>query len=449
MKSLLTLLALLALLAMAVVANPTIGEAAPGFTLKDLAGKQHKLADYRGKLTVVAFLSAKCPISNAYNERIRALAADYAQRDVTFLALNASADETVNEIKTHADKQGFAFPILKDKDNRVADAYGAVRTPEMFVVDGAGVLRYHGRIDNSHLMIHVKTHDLRNALDELLAGKAVSVAETKALGCIIKRAQQAHHFSAPTGRGMTAQGVSLWGYGEAIRQALKGRNNDAGITPLQGLRTMTRVSQGYASLHPGLYSVAPLGQRDSREISDDLIVSLDGAIYPEVAVVPQRKPAAKRPAGRPAAKAPTKPLPKIGLIKPANFPALRDSWKGQVVVLNLWATWCAPCVAEMPEFVKLHNEYKDKGVKIVAISADDVTDANTLVARFVRDKGLPFEIGVMDTDDPQLMIDQINKEWPGTLPSTFVYDRTGKLIYSRFKIIDRAELVNAVEGALK
>ena len=170
--------------------------------------------------------------------------------------------------------------------------------------------------------------------------------------------------------------------------------------------------------------------------------------YGETAV-PQRKPVAKRPAGKPAAKAPTKPLPKIALIKPANFPALRDSWKGQVVVLNLWATWCAPCVAEMPEFVKLHNEYKDKGVKIVAISADDTSEVNTLVARFVRDKGLPFEIGVMDTDDPQQFIDLINKEWPGTLPSTFVYDKTGKLIYSRFKIIDRAELLKAVEGALK
>ena len=137
-----------------------------------------------------------------------------------------------------------------------------------------------------------------------------------------------------------------------------------------------------------------------------------------VAGLPQRKPVAKRPV-KPTAKVSAKPLPKIGLIKPAAFPALRDSWKGQVVVLNLWATWCAPCVAEMPEFVKLHNQYNGKGLKVVAISADDVSDANTLVARFVRDKGLPFEIAVMDTDDPQQMIDLINKDWPGTLPSTF------------------------------
>ena len=364
----------------------TIGEAAPAFTLKDLAGKQHKLADYRGKLTVVAFLSAKCPISNAYNERIRALAEDYAKQGVTFLALNASADESANEIKAHADKQGFTFSILKDKDNKIADAYGAVRTPEMFVVDGAGVLRYHGRIDNSHLPIHVKTHDLRNALDELLAGKPVTVAETKALGCIIKRAQQAE------GRG--------------------------------GTGSVSDLSLHTASHQPVAY-------------------------FPAFSFALQRKPVAKRPVAKPAAKTPAKPLPKIGLIKPANFTALRDSWKGQVVVLNLWATWCAPCVAEMPEFVKLHNQYNGKGLKIVAISADDVSEVNTLVARFVRDKGLPFEVAVMDTDDPQQMIDLINKDWPGTLPSTFVYDKTGKLIYSRFKIIDREELIKTVEGALK
>jgi peroxiredoxin len=390
MKFLLSLLAGLMMLAVSAFADVKIGETAPGFALKDLSGKSHKLADYQGKLTVVAFLSAKCPISNAYTERIRALVADYAQRNVAFLAINASADESVGEIKAHAEKNGFTFAILKDKDNKVADAYGAVRTPEIFVVDAAGVLRYHGRIDNSHLPIHVKKHDLRNALDELLAGKAVTNPETKALGCIIKRAQQAS-------------------------------------------RT-------------GSYRTGSVSDLSIHAANNAPVAYAPGSVF---GFVPQRKPVAKRPTKPAAAKTPAKPLPKIALLKPADFNKTRDSWKGQVVVLNFWATWCAPCVAEMPEFVKLHNEYNGKGVKVVAMSADDVTDANTLVARFVRDQGLPFQVYVQDTDDPQEMMDLVNKEWPGTLPSTFVYDKTGKLIYSRFKIIDREELTKVITEALK
>jgi peroxiredoxin len=67
----------------------------------------------------------QCPISNAYNERIRALAEDYAKQSVTFLAINASAPETIADIKAHATQHNFAFPILKDTGNKVADAYGA------------------------------------------------------------------------------------------------------------------------------------------------------------------------------------------------------------------------------------------------------------------------------------------------------------------------------------
>ena len=137
------------------------------------------------------------------------------------------------------------------------------------------------------------------------------------------------------------------------------------------------------------------------------------------------------------------------LLKPDQFPRLRDSFKGQVLVLNFWATWCAPCVAEMPEFVKLDAHYRSKGVRVVAISADDTTDINTLVTNFVREKKLVFPVYVQDTDDPQEMIDQINKDWPGTLPATFIYDKQGQLVLSRFGIIDRDLLVETVRNALK
>ena len=88
----------------------------------------------------------------------------------------------------HAKKHGFTFPVLKDDGNRVADLYGAQKTPEVFVVDPKGNLLYHGRIDERQDdPKSVKSPDLRNALEAILAGKPVPAAETKAFGCSIKR----------------------------------------------------------------------------------------------------------------------------------------------------------------------------------------------------------------------------------------------------------------------
>ncbi len=369
-----------------------IGQPAPDFSLPDLRGQSHTLKDQRGKITVVAFLSVQCPISNAYNERIRALAEDYAKQGVTFLAINASAPETIADIKAHATQHNFAFPILKDAGNKVADAYGAERTPEIFVVDAQGVLRYHGRIDNSQDVRRVKRNDLREALNELLAGKPVSVPEAKAMGCVIKRAQV-----ATTGRSTGSESAR-----GTLRQSM---------------------------LQSPVYPVA--------------LTPVTASFVPQKAKPATKRPTTTaRPGGNMAFSKPT-------LLKPAQFPRLRDSFKGQVLVLNFWATWCAPCVAEMPEFVKLDAEYRSKGVRVVAISADDTTDLNTLVTRFVRDKKLVFPIYVQDTDDPQEMIDQINKDWPGTLPATFIYDKRGQLVLSRFGIIDRELLTTTVQNALK
>lgn len=363
-----------------------IGQPAPEFTLKDLNGAKHALKDARGQIAVLAFLSARCPISNAYNERIRALAEDYAKQNVAFLAINASADESVAEIKAHAEKQGFQFPILKDKGNKIADAYQAVRTPEIFVVDGAGVLRYHGRIDNHHLPIHVKSHDLRAALDELLAGKPVSVPEAKALGCIIKRVQAANS-----------------------------------QTPQRTGKTVTAEVTGQA------YPSNPFA----------------------FAFAPQRKPgpAAKKPAAK--AKTPVVAASNIALLKPVDFPKLRDSFKGKALVVNFWATWCAPCVAEMPEFIKLDEEYRTQGVQVIAISADDATDLKTLVTSFVKEKKMTFPVYVMDTDDPQEMMNHFNKDWPGTLPATFIFNKQGQIILSKYGIIDRDLLTTTVQQAMK
>jgi thiol-disulfide isomerase/thioredoxin len=141
--------------------------------------------------------------------------------------------------------------------------------------------------------------------------------------------------------------------------------------------------------------------------------------------------------------------PKVGTLKPADFAKFKDSAKGRVLVLNFWATWCGPCIAEFPELVALDAKYRDKGVKLVGITADDPGDVQPKVIPFIKKHQVKFDIILQDTEDPQEMMDQINKEWPGVLPATYVYDKQGNLAYSRFGIIDRDLLVAEIEKALK
>src|SRR5215468_5841877 len=330
-------------------ASGATGKPAPDFTLADLNGKTHALKDYRGKTVVISFISARCPISNAYKERIRAVADEYSKRDVAFLGVNSNADESVEEMRAYAAKNNLDFTILKDVGNVVADAYAAERTPKIYLVDGEGVLRYQGRIDNSQNPRLVKRDDLREALNEMLSGKPVSVAETKALGCLIKRVQDA----------------------KAI------------------------------------------------------------------------------PAMSPAKTAAAQAEPKVGTLKPADFPKFKDSAKGKVLVLNFWATWCGPCVAEFPELVALDAKYRDKGMKLVGITADDAEDVQPKVIPFIKKHHVKFDIVRQDTDDPEEMMNQITKDWNGVIPATFVYDKQGNLTYSVFGILDRDLLVAEIEKALK
>ena len=168
-----------------------VGDKLVPFTLKNYDGKEVSLATLQGrKAVVLAFVATRCPVSNAYNERMAALAAEYAARGVAFIGLNANKEESAAEIAEHAKTHGLAFPILKDEGNIEADAFGAQVTPEIYLYDPAWTLRYHGRIDNDMKGEHVTSTDLRNALDALLAGKDVPVKETKAFGCSIKRVEK-------------------------------------------------------------------------------------------------------------------------------------------------------------------------------------------------------------------------------------------------------------------
>jgi len=169
-----------------------LGKEAPAFTLPDASGTPHSLASLRGqKGTVIIWVSTQCPVSNSYNERMEALATKYQAEGYKFVGINSNKAETPEEIAKHSKEHGFTFPVLKDDGNKIADLYGASVTPEVYVVDASGVLRYHGRIDDSMKPAGVTTKDLDEALAALGAGKDLKKAESKAFGCTIKRVAKA------------------------------------------------------------------------------------------------------------------------------------------------------------------------------------------------------------------------------------------------------------------
>jgi peroxiredoxin len=168
-----------------------LGSQVSDFGLKDLQGHEVQFSSLRGDVTVVMFIATACPVSNAYNERMKALYTDYTPKGVKFVFINANRTEPAAEVARHAQEHGFPFQVYKDDDNVVADRFGATVTPEAFVIDQTGTIRYHGSVDDSQVVERVQTQRLRNALDEVLAGRPVAQAETKAFGCTIKRVKKA------------------------------------------------------------------------------------------------------------------------------------------------------------------------------------------------------------------------------------------------------------------
>ena len=169
---------------------PSIGTDAPPFRLTTLDGKSFSLSEAEKSHTavVVIFIATRCPYSNAYNDRMREMARAYEGKGILFAGINSNKSEPAEEVAAHAKQHGLAFPLMKDPENKVADLYDARRTPEVFVVDREGKLRYHGRIDENYEdASKVTSPDLKNALDQMLTGKPITRAETKAFGCSIKR----------------------------------------------------------------------------------------------------------------------------------------------------------------------------------------------------------------------------------------------------------------------
>jgi peroxiredoxin len=155
------------------------------FKLKTPDGKEeYTLSQFKGKILVIEFIATQCPYSLQQDAVIRQVCADYKGKGVAFLGINSNKQESAEEVAAHQKGKKLGFPVVKDWNNVVADLFNATHTPHIFVIDAKGVLRYEGAIEPQR---GEKTPYLRNALDDLLAGKEVRLKNTEQWGCTIKR----------------------------------------------------------------------------------------------------------------------------------------------------------------------------------------------------------------------------------------------------------------------
>jgi peroxiredoxin len=169
-----------------------LASSAIDFHLKGIDGKWYGLKDFADrKALVVVFSCNHCPYVRDYEDRMVLLQRDYSVKGVTLVAINSNDDHNYPEdsfdkmIQRSKDK-GFNFPYLRDETQDIAHEYGAICTPDVFAFDQYRTLQYKGRIDDNRNVGEVKTHDLRNALDSILAGRKPQVQETRPFGCSIK-----------------------------------------------------------------------------------------------------------------------------------------------------------------------------------------------------------------------------------------------------------------------
>ena len=164
-----------------------IGDSAPAFSLPDTDGVEHGPA--KDGPTVVVFTCNHCPYALAWHDRIAAAARDYP--DVRFLAVNPNDAErypgdSYEAMQQRVAEEDWPMPYLRDESQDVARAYGAQTTPDIFVIDAEGRLRYRGAPDPDHRDPSHNASWLREALDSVRAGEEPGRAETRPVGCSVK-----------------------------------------------------------------------------------------------------------------------------------------------------------------------------------------------------------------------------------------------------------------------
>jgi len=352
------------------------GAKAPDFNLPGVDGKKHTLAEYAdAKILAVLFTCNHCPSAQAAESRFKKLQADYGDRGFQLVAISPNDPKSIRlnelgysvygdsleDMKKHAKERGFDFPYLYDGETQsVTRAYGAMATPHIFIFDQDRILRYVGRIDDSRYgdPSTIKSHDARNAIEALLAGKPVAVASTRAHGCSTKWAFKRH--------------------------------------------LVEQYNQEF----------------ESKKVTVE--------------------------------KADAKFIAKLA-----------RNQTDKLRLINLWATWCGPCVAEMPHLVEIARQFETRGFDLITISMDapgQIDRVQKMLQRFhaampklteasVKEEGRSTNnyLFVGDTDS---LAEVLDKKWEGTLPHSVLLAPDGEVIYRVSGEIDPDELKKIIVDRL-
>ncbi len=318
------------------------GSKAIDFNLIGVDGNRYSLSSFgNAQVLAIIFSAPHCPTAQAYEDRIMAVQNDYKDKGVQVVMINPNSPASVcleekgytdlgdsfEEMQLRAKEKGFNFPFLFDGETEeMSVKYGPVATPHAFVFDKNRVLKYVGRIDDSEKPGTAKQHDLRDALDAVLAEKEPAVKQTKVFGCSIK-----------------------WKWKDEWRQKL-----DADW--------------------------------------------------------------AKKPA-------PLEELSVDGLKK------LMKNDSKNLRVVNVWATWCGPCVAEFSELVDTYRMYMGRDFEMYTISTDK-PENKEIVNEFLQDKDAAFNNNyIFASENKYDLIDNFDKEWPGQIPYTVIVEPGGKIVW--------------------
>lgn len=338
-----------------------IGAQAPDFSLLGTDGKTYTLKSFAdAKVLAIIFSCNHCPTAQAYEDRMKALAADYKSKGVAVVVVSPNDPEAVSldelgysdmgdtfeEMKIRAKEKGYNFPYLYDGENqKMSMAYGPAATPHVFVFDKERKLRYNGRLDSSEKPGSANAEDTRNAIDALLAGKSVPVAKTKTFGCSIKWADK---------KEMAERARAQWA---------------------------------------------------KEEVSLEMI----------------------------------------------DEPALRALLKNdtdKVRLVNVWATWCGPCVTEFPDFVAMSRMYGGREFELITISADKPEKQDKVLSFLNKYNAAASTNYLFSQDDKYALIEAIDPKWQGALPYTILVKPGGEIVYAKQGTIDPHEMKKQIVAQL-